>query len=232
MTMNLIFDWFFSQYKGIDTHLIVLEIIGVIFGFLSVWFAKRGNIWVYPTGIISTLIFTYLLAVFTLWGDMLINFYYTIMSIYGWILWTKSSKDHIHVDVSKTTRYDVLVCSLLALFSFVLVTTVYYLKPYIQNGFSTKNIVMGFQYFSWVECIDIFTTAIFLVGMWLMAKRKLENWIFWIIGDVISVPVYAYKGLFFTSFQYLLFTVIAIFGYIEWKKNLNKQQRTSVELHS
>lgn len=230
--MSHIFDWFFSQYQGVDTHLVVLEIVGVIFGFLSVWFAKKGNIWVYPTGIVSTVIFTYLLAVFTLWGDMLINFYYTIMSIYGWVLWSKSSKDHIHVEVSKTTRSDVLMCSLLALFSFALVTTVYYLKPFIKNDFSMTGISLGFQNFSWVECVDIITTTIFLVGMWLMAKRKLENWIFWIVGDVISVPLYAYKGLFFTSFQYLLFTIIAIFGYIEWKKNLDKQQQTFSEWHS
>ncbi|MDO4229924.1 MAG: nicotinamide riboside transporter PnuC [Capnocytophaga sp.] len=224
--MSHIFDWFFSQYEGVATHLVVLEIIGVIFGFLSVWFAKKGNIWVYPTGIVSTVIFTYLLAVYTLWGDMLINFYYTIMSVYGWVLWSKSSTDHIHVNVSKTTRHDLLICSLLALFSLVLVTTVYYFKPFIKNSFSMTDISLGFQYFSKSEYVDILTTAIFLVGMWLMAKRKIENWLFWIVGDVISVPLYAYKGLFFTSFQYGLFTIIAIFGYIEWKKNLDKQQQT------
>ena len=72
--------------------------------------------------------------------------------------------------------------------------------------------------------IDTITTAIFFVGMWLMAKRKIENWIFWIIGDIISVPLYFYKGLTFTSFQYFGFTFIAIFGYLAWKKNLNKIQ--------
>ncbi len=225
--MNHIFDWFFAQYQGVPTHLVVLEIIGVIFGFLSVWFAKKGNIWVYPTGIVSTVIFVYLLWVFTLWGDMLINFYYTVMSIYGWILWSKNTKsDNIHITISKTNTRDWLICSVLAVLSLTLVTVAYYFKPYIQNGFSMQNVLLGFNYFLETEYVDIFTTAIFLVGMWLMAKRKIENWIFWIIGDVISVPLYAYKGLFFTSFQYFLFTIIAIFAYIEWKKNLNKQQVT------
>lgn len=225
--MNHIFDWFFAQYQGVPTHLVVLEIIGVIFGFLSVWFAKKGNIWVYPTGIVSTVIFVYLLWVFTLWGDMLINFYYTVISIYGWILWSKNTKpDNIHITISKTNTRDWLICSVLAVLSLALVTVAYYFKPYIQNGFSMQNVSLGFNYFLETEYVDIFTTAIFLVGMWLMAKRKIENWIFWIIGDVISVPLYAYKGLFFTSFQYFLFTIIAIFAYIEWKKNLNKQQVT------
>ncbi|CEN37208.1 nicotinamide riboside transporter PnuC [Capnocytophaga cynodegmi] len=220
--MNHIFDWFFAQYKGVETHLIVLEIIGVIFGLLSVYFSKKRNILVYPTGIISTIIFVYLLWISRLFGDMLINFYYTIMSIYGWILWAKSSKDNVHIEVSKTTRRDWLISFGLAMFSWVFVTGVYLLKPYINNGFSSEGISFGFQYFTWIDWIDIFTTSIFLVGMWLMAKRKIENWICWIIGDIISVPLYYHKGLVFSSFQYFIFTIIAIAAFFEWKRSLNK----------
>ena len=79
---------------------------------------------------------------------------------------------------------------------------------------------------SWMSYVDILTTAIFFVGMWLMAKKKLENWIYWIIGDIISVPLYLFKGLAFTSLQYLIFTIIAIYGYKAWKKNLNKSPQT------
>ncbi|GIM51951.1 nicotinamide mononucleotide transporter [Capnocytophaga cynodegmi] len=220
--MNHIFDWFFAQYKGVETHLIVLEIIGVIFGLLSVYFSKKRNILVYPTGIISTIIFVYLLWISRLFGDMLINFYYTIMSIYGWILWAKSSKDNVHIEVSKTTRRDWLISFGLAMFSWIFVTGVYLLKPYINNGFSSEGISFGFQYFTWIDWIDIFTTSIFLVGMWLMAKRKIENWICWIIGDIISVPLYYHKGLVFSSFQYFIFTIIAIAAFFEWKRSLNK----------
>ncbi|MFK8274268.1 nicotinamide riboside transporter PnuC [Capnocytophaga cynodegmi] len=220
--MNHIFDWFFAQYKGVETHLIVLEIIGVIFGLLSVYFSKKRNILVYPTGIISTVIFVYLLWISRLFGDMLINFYYTIMSIYGWILWAKSSKDNVHIEVSKTTRRDWLISFGLATFSWIFVTGVYLLKPYINNGFLSEGISFGFQYFTWIDWIDIFTTSIFLVGMWLMAKRKIENWICWIIGDIISVPLYYHKGLVFSSFQYFIFTIIAIAAFFEWKRSLNK----------
>nr|WP_315124947.1 nicotinamide riboside transporter PnuC [uncultured Capnocytophaga sp.] len=219
--MNPFFEWLFSQYQGVPFHLVLIEIIGVIFGFLSVWFAKRGNIWVYPTGIVSTVLFVYLLWHYVLWGDMLINAYYTVMSVYGWVLWAKNAHNQ-QISISPTTRKDWHVCIGLGLFSLLFVVGVYYLKPFIRNNFSMEGVQLGFHNFLFTEYIDVFTTAIFLVGMWLMAKRKLENWLFWILGDLVSVPLYLKKGMFFTSFQYLLFTIIAIMGYLEWKRLLHK----------
>ena len=212
----------FNQYDGVPTHLVVLEIIGVIFGFLSVWYAKKGNIWVYPTGIISTMLFVYLLWHYVLWGDMLINVYYTIMSIYGWVLWARNAQDNI-ITISRTTLADWKTATLLGAFSFLFVIGVYYLKPFIKNDFSLQGVTLGFHNFLPTEYVDVFTTAIFLVGMWLMAKRKIENWLFWIVGDLISIPLYYIKGMVFTSFQYLLFTIIAIMGYLEWRRKLQQE---------
>lgn len=212
----------FNQYDGVPTHLVVLEIIGVIFGFLSVWYARKGNIWVYPTGIISTMLFVYLLWHYVLWGDMLINVYYTIMSIYGWVLWARNAKDNI-ITISRTTPADWKTATLLGAFSFLFVIGVYYLKPFIKNDFSLQGVTLGFHNFLPTEYVDVFTTAIFLVGMWLMAKRKIENWLFWIVGDLISIPLYYIKGMVFTSFQYLLFTIIAIMGYLEWRRKLQQE---------
>lgn len=212
----------FNQYDGVPTHLVVLEIIGVIFGFLSVWYAKKGNIWVYPTGIISTMLFVYLLWHYVLWGDMLINVYYTIMSIYGWVLWARNAQDNI-ITISRTTLADWKTATLLGAFSFLFVIGVYYLKPFIKNDFSMQGVTLGFHNFLPTEYVDVFTTAIFLVGMWLMAKRKIENWLFWIVGDLISIPLYYIKGMVFTSFQYLLFTIIAIMGYLEWRRKLQQE---------
>ena len=212
----------FNQYDGVPTHLVVLEIIGVIFGFLSVWYAKKGNIWVYPTGIISTMLFVYLLWHYVLWGDMLINVYYTIMSIYGWVLWARNAQDNI-ITISRTTPADWKTAALLGAFSFLFVIGVYYLKPFIKNDFSMQDVTLGFHNFLPTEYVDVFTTAIFLVGMWLMAKRKIENWLFWIVGDLISIPLYYIKGMVFTSFQYLLFTIIAIMGYLEWRRKLQQE---------
>lgn len=212
----------FNQYDGVPTHLVVLEIIGVIFGFLSVWYAKKGNIWVYPTGIISTMLFVYLLWHYVLWGDMLINVYYTIMSVYGWVLWARNAQDNI-ITISRTTPADWKTATLLGAFSFLFVIGVYYLKPFIKNDFSLQGVTLGFHNFLPTEYVDVFTTAIFLVGMWLMAKRKIENWLFWIVGDLISIPLYYIKGMVFTSFQYLLFTIIAIMGYLEWRRKLQQE---------
>jgi len=204
--MSPIFEFFFGQYRGYATIDIVLEIIAVLFGFLSVWFSKENKIWVFPTGMISTAIFVYLLLKFELLGDTMINAYYFIMSIYGWYYWTKKvDKSHV-TPISETTAQQWKFSVFIFLSTLIFVYVVY-------QTFEKWN--------GWVAYADTITTAIFFVGMWLMAKRKIENWIFWIVGDIISVPLYFYKGLTFTSLQYLIFTVIAVYGYLAWKKHLN-----------
>lgn len=212
--MSPIFDFLFGQYAEYETYHTVLEIIGVVFGLLSVWFSKQNNILVYPTGMISTAIFVYLLFQWGLLGDMLINGYYFIMSIYGWYVWTrKIDADHftpITIVSSKEKQISVVIFIATLVFVYV-----------VYSAFD--------KWTNWTAYVDTLTTAIFFVGMWLMAKRKIENWIFWIIGDVISVPLYFYKGLTFTSLQYLIFTVIAIFGYFAWKKHLNKTPLMSLK---
>ena len=210
--MTTIFELLFDQYKTYSTLDITLEIVAVIFGFLSVWFSKQNKIWVFPAGMISTLIFVYLLFKWELLGDMLINGYYFIMSIYGWYIWTRKV-DKTHVNQISTTTFKEKKISIVLFIAALLFVFIIYQK------FD--------KWTSWVAYIDTITTAIFFVGMWLMAKRKIENWIFWIVGDLISVPLYLYKGFTFTSFQYFGFTFIAIFGYLAWKKNLHKTQLTS-----
>lgn len=210
--MQPIFDFLFEQYYDYPTLFIILEIIAVIFGFLSVWFSKQENILVYPTGIISTAIFVYLLWQWQLLGDLIINVYYFSMSIYGWYIWTRKV-DAVH---------------------FTPITTMTGKEKVFSVGIFIGTLIFiyaVYEYFDkwtdWTAYVDTLTTAIFFVGMWLMAKKKLENWIFWIVGDLISVPLYFYKGLSFTSFQYLLFTVIAVYGYLAWKKSLNNNPLTA-----
>lgn len=219
--MNL-HDLFLKPYESYTNVQIALEALATVFGILSVYFSIKKNIWVFPTGIISTAIYVYILFNFGLLGDMLINFYYTIMSIYGWILWSKNTEDHIHVEVSHTTKKEWGFAIVLFVVSLFLVTLVYYFKPVIDNQFSFNNVDLGLYHLDWANYLDIFVTSAFLVGMWLMAKRRVENWIFWIIGDIICVPMMLYKGLGITSVQYLVFTVMAILGYQNWKRNLNK----------
>lgn len=210
--MNHIFDFFFGQYAEYQTSDIVLEIVAVIFGFLSVWFSKKNNILVFPTGMISTCIFVYLLLKWQLLGDMMINAYYFIMSVFGWYVWTRKVDAEHETPISRTTTKEKQISVAIFIATLIFVFVVY-------KAFD--------KWTGWVAYVDTITTATFFVGMWLMAKRKLENWIYWIIGDLISIPLYFYKGFTFTSFQYLGFTVIAIFGYLAWKKNLNNNQVTA-----
>ena len=205
------FDLFFQQYSDYQTLDISLEIIAVVFGILSVWFSKKNNILVYPTGMISTSIFTYLLFKWSLLGDMMINAYYFMMSIYGWYIWTRKV-NNIVTPISKVSSPEKITSLIIFFFSLSFVYGIY-------NYFD--------KWGSYTSYIDNFTTAIFFVAMWLMANRKIESWIFWIIGNIISIPLYFYKGLTFTSIQYIIFTVIAISGYYTWKKILDNSNQTA-----
>jgi len=209
--MSQVFDFLFAQYATYDPIDIGLEIIGVVFGLLSVWLAKKNHIGVFPTGMISTFAYVYLLFQWGLIGDMMINAYYFAVSIYGWYIWTRvnDQKEQTHISPMSTTEWRNIAALFLG--SLLFVYSVY-------QWFGLWN--------SSTAVIDTFTTAIFFSGMWLMARRKIENWIFWIVGDVISVPLYLVKGFSFTSFQYLIFTFIAIFGYLAWKKTLDSHQLT------
>lgn len=210
--MSHIFNFLFEQYNSYDSQDVFLEITAVIFGFASVWYSKKNNILVFPTGLISTSIFVYLLFKWQLIGDMMINGYYFVMSLYGWYIWTRKI-DSAHVTpISKTTKQEQLHGSVIFVATLFLVFLVYQFFD---------------MWIGWVAYVDTLTTALFFVGMWLMAKRKIEHWMFWIVADLISVPLYFYKGLTFSSLQYLGFTIIAIFGFSAWKKLLNKNIQTA-----
>ncbi|WP_396151524.1 nicotinamide riboside transporter PnuC [Flavobacterium sp.] len=203
-------EFLFSQYKNYSYTDISLEIIAVVFGLLSVLYSKKNNVLVFPTGIISTGIFIYLLWKWELIGDMTINFYYTIMSVYGWYHWTRKKEGKIEFPISWMNQKEKKWAVLLFVFTIIFIVIIY--------KFFDK-------FTSWTAYVDTFTTGLFFVGMWLMAKRKIENWIFWIVGDIISIPLYFYKGYTITSIQYFIFTIIAFYGYIEWKKILNSNQQ-------
>ena len=180
------------------------ETIAVIFGILSVWYARKENILVFPTGIISVILYVYICVGAKLYADMGINAFYFVMSVYGWYNWTHQNGSSEEREISRTTKKEKLLI-IIALISFFLI--LYYVLS--QHTDST------------VPIIDSATTSIFLVGMWLMALKKVENWTFWIIGDLISIPLYAYKGLVLSSFQFTILLLLAIMGLIEWRKRIN-----------
>ena len=193
----------------------VLEFLAATLGVFSVWFAKKNKVLVYPTGIISTLIYVWILFKNQLLGDLIINVYFFLMSIYGWFFWSRKDEGIVKNKISRLNLNESIFGIIIFIFGFIIVMSIYNISNWKE---------------SYVSLIDTLTTAIFCSAMWFMARRKIEHWILWIIGDIISVPLYIYKGLFFTSIQYLIFTFIAILGFVTWLKELNKKKLTVKEL--
>jgi len=199
-------DFFLNAYKNVSTTQIVLEFMAFVFGILSVWYAKKENIWVYPTGLIATIITTYLLYTAGYLGDMMINGYFSIMSIYGWYQWTIKTNDNKSIGITRTNSREKVIG--IALF-FVTIFVVFGIYNFFDYEIKNDNY------------IDIFASGIFFTAMGFMALKKIENWTLWIIGDILVVPLYAYRGLGMLSLEYLIFTILAISAYLEWKKTLN-----------
>ncbi len=186
-----------------------LEAVAVFFGIASVFYSMREHIWVYPTGIISTLIYVWICLQYKLYADMGINAYYFSMSIYGWYVWTHPQPNQEVLPVIWLKPKGWLYAGLILVFSYACLA-------FVLVRFTDSD----------VPYWDSFTTATAFVGMWLMAKKKVENWIFWIITDLVSVPLYFYKGLILTSFQFLFFTILAVLGLIAWIRSARNYAST------
>jgi nicotinamide mononucleotide transporter len=190
-----------------------LEALAVITGLLSVWYARKENILVYPTGIISVLIYVYLCFSVKLYADMSINAFYFVMSIYGWVKWSMKMEDNKHRPISRASKKEWLWSVLGLIISFLVLY-------YVLDHFTDSNVPF------W----DGLTTAIFIIGMWMMAFKKIENWIFWIVGDLMCVPLFASKGLILTSFQYTVFLGLAVAGYLEWRKRYSDNANSKFQI--
>ncbi|MFT6756079.1 MAG: nicotinamide mononucleotide transporter [Urechidicola sp.] len=233
--MSEIIDFFIEPYRTASALNIALEFIAAFFGVISVFYAKKENILVFPTGIISTVIYVYLLSQWNLYGDLIINIYYTIMSVYGWYMWSKIiDNDKNHIPISRTTKSDKIKAFGIFIFTsiFVIIVYRYYnVIPsnlgftesinYAINKLTSRNLT---NFREGTPYLDTFTTGIFFAAMWLMANKKIENWTLWIAGNIVSIPLYFVKGYGFTGIQYSIFLILAILGYRQWKKNLDKKK--------
>lgn len=188
------------------------ELIAVITGIASVWFARKESILVYPVGLISVILYVYICFSVQLYADAAINFYYTIVSVYGWYFWLKGGKNK-HADKEDTTA---LINTL---------TTAEHIRYLLGTAALGTALSLLLDHFtdSNVPYWDGYTNAVFCAAMLLMARKKLENWIYWIIGDLVCIPLFFSKGLCLSSIQYIIFTVIAVAGYLSWRKKLQKQ---------
>ena len=210
--MSHIFDFLLNTYKDKDAFVIILEAIVLVTGITSVWYAKKENILVYPTGLIATIISVYLLLKDKLYGDMIINFYFSIMSIYGWWNWARTKNDEKVVKISRTNTREKMIGLVLFIITVLFTYLVYRM---FGDAIGISNY------------IDMVTSGMFFTAMWYMAKKKIENWTLWIIADIITVPLYAYRGWGMLSFQYVIFTIIAIQAYFLWRKSIDNNPQAA-----
>lgn len=182
----------------------LLEYIAVFFGIASVWYSRKENILVYPVGLVNTIIYVYISIKGSLLGEASVNFYYTVMSIYGWILWAKKNQQRQHIVL--ITRSDAKEWLRQILFFAVFYVTIFYSLTYLKKGFAPRAI-------PWA---DAFASATAFTGMWLMARKKVESWYWWIATNVASIPLYFVKHYVFTSVYYVILLIMAFWGLNEW----------------
>lgn len=182
-----------------------LELTAVFFGLLSVWFMKKERVLVFPFGIINVLIYVYICFDTKLYAYASINVFYFIMSVYGWYNWTRKDADDKRIKISQCSRTEMIFNTLVIVLFFFLIRFV--LKEYTDSRLP-----------DW----DAFTTSVYIIAQWLLSRKKIENWLLWILGDVISIGLFASQNLYFSSLQYLVFTIIAVLGFLEWRIKLIK----------
>ena len=183
-----------------------LEYIAVFAGIISVWFSRKENIYVYPMGLINTVIYIFLSFDQGLLGEASVNFYYTVMSVYGWMMWSKRDKRKhrvIRVTSSSAKEWMIQLAFFAAFF-----LAIFFALSYLKSAF----------YPGVIPWADAFASATAFTGMWLMTKKKVESWYWWIATNIASIPLYFVKHFVFTSVYYVVLLVMAIAGLYEWKK--------------
>ena len=195
-------------------YLFSIEGLAVSTGLASVWFSVKERIWVYPIGLISVSIYVYLSFIYGIYADMGINIYYVLMSIYGWYRWLQPSESGAAKEITRNSGKEWLLSIVLFLLTWVILFV-------ILQRFTDSEIPL------W----DSLTTSLAIVGMWLMAEKKVEHWLFWIATDLLSIPLYYYKDLLLTSAQFFVFTILAVIGWLQWNKSLSYRDQNSKPIY-
>jgi nicotinamide mononucleotide transporter len=194
------------------------EIVAVLSGIASVWFSKKENILVYPVGLINTVLYVYLSVEGSLFGEASVNFYYTVMSIYGWILWAKKDKQQrIILHITNSSKREWIQQLLFFAFFYMAI-------------FAALHWAKTAFYANTIPAMDAFASATAFTGMWLMAKKKVESWYWWVATNITSIPLYFIKGYVLTSVYYLILLIMAFYGLVEWQRKARAfQQSTKFE---
>lgn len=194
----------------------MLEFIAVIAGIISVWFSRKENIYVFPTGLINTIIYIFLSFSQGLLGEASVNFYYTIMSIYGWIMWSKRDRRrHRIIRVTYSSKKE--------WFTQIVFFATFFMLIYAALTYLKKDFAPGA-----IPWADAFASATAFTGMWLMTKKKVESWYWWIATNIASIPLYFVKHFVFTSIYYLVLLAMAVWGLMEWKRRADRKRKVLV----
>ena len=185
----------------------MLEILGVIVGIIYLWLEYRASIYLWIAGIIMPAIYIFVYYDAGLYADFGINIYYLVIALYGWVAWKTGfslfgrEKAKGELRITRTPRSAWAKAAVA-----YVITQLFTAWLLIEHTDST------------VPWADSFTTALSIVGMWMLARKYIEQWWVWCIVDVASSALYIYKGLYFTAVLYAVYAIIAIFGYYKWKK--------------
>lgn len=206
MTLEKIWE---QLIQGLQ-HTSTLEYIGVLAGIISVWFSRKENILVYPIGLINTTIYIYISLKGDLFGEASVNIYYTIVSLYGWALWSKGKKHHyrlLTITTSTLKEWIIQLCFFIAFYAIIFAALTYLKKEFAPDA---------------IPWADAFASATAYTGMWLMAKKKVESWYWWMLTNIASIPLYFVKGYVFTTVQYIVLLIMAFSGLKEWIKRASR----------
>jgi len=181
----------------------IIEIIGTISGLIFLYLEIKQNKWLWPVGLFTSLMYIYVFFVAKFYADMSLQFYYVFISIYGWILWSKgASRNQEELPISRLSKHLFLILFGISMLIYVLIS-------FILVNFTDSPIPY------W----DSFTTALSIVATWMLAKKILEQWLVWVVVNAVSLALYIYKGLYPTSILFFFYTVLAVIGYLQWKKD-------------
>lgn len=215
MSLQEIYDQFFADLR-LTTW---CEYVAVFAGIISVWYSRKESVLVYPVGLLNTIIYIYISFKGHLLGEATVNFYYTVMSITGWYMWSrKDSRQRkiLHISSANTKEWGQHIFFFL-FFYIVIFSALTYFKTMFFEGV--------------IPWADAFASATAFTGMWLMTKKKVENWYWWIATNISSVPLYFVKHYVFTSLYYIVLLVMSVFGLIAWLQK-NKEQRKLITAES
>ncbi len=195
--MEILSAWLYENY---------IELIGFVAAVLYLWFSVRQHIFLWPFGIITSLVYTFLFYQQKIYGYAGLNAYYVVISLYGWLQWNRLSKQAR--DEGK--EYDVPTHSPSNLIIMLSGLTLWIIMYWLLKHYTDSPIPVG----------DSFTTAFSIVATWMLAKKYIEHWLFWIVLDLTAFGLYVFQDLYITSMLYLIYTIMAIVGYREWKKSM------------